>query len=386
MLSTGHPPNDDRIYFKEARSLAKRGHEVVYVCPEGNRPRVVDQGITMRIFPRHSGWNGRYRRYREALRLGRESGAAIYHCHEPESLTIGIRLARATGARVLYDSHECWGSVLTEWFPRPLWMPVRWLFQRWEHRMIRRCDAAVGASWAITDRLAGLLGPDRTAAILNVPVAEVFGEWPRREWGEATVLCHDGHLNFIRGLKVLAEAVRLVSRDHRVVFKIVGDVFGESRAWLDAFVKRHGLESVIVRTGWLPYEEVGRALSECNIGLVGFQPVPNHYTALPNKVFNYMLYGIPFIAPDFRVPGRNLVRGEHCGLLADSTSPDSFAATIRRMIIHREETLAMGRNALEASRTKYRWNHMEKTLFDLYDRCVLPDRTMEEKKGQKDLP
>ena len=204
------------------------------------------------------------------------------------------------------------------------------------------------------------------ANVLNVPVVDVFGEGPAREWGELTILCHDGHLTFNRGLKTMAEAVRMVSPKHRVVLKIIGDVFGDERIWLDRFIERHGLEQTIVRTGWLPYAEVGKALAPCHIGLIALQKTPNNVVTSSNKVFNYMLYGIPFIGPDFRLAKIKLVEEERCGVLADSRDPESYAAAITRMIEDQAGTMEMAIRALNASKTKYRWQHMEPVLLDLY--------------------
>jgi glycosyltransferase involved in cell wall biosynthesis len=133
---------------------------------------------------------------------------------------------------------------------------------------------------------------------------------------------------------------------------------------------------VIVRTGWLPYEQVGRAIASCHIGLIALQHLPNNVPTSSNKVFNYMLYGIPFVAPDFRLSKIKLVQDERCGVLADSSSPESYANAIMGLIAHREATLRMGHDALKASQEKYRWEHMEGELVALYGRLgALPAAT-----------
>lgn len=291
----------------------------------------------------------------------------VIHCHEPDALAVGLRLKKTTGARVIYDSHESWGAVFAQRLPSVLWRGAAAAFQLWERSLLKRCDGAIGASWAIADWLRQHLPADRVATILNVPVPEVFGPAPEWSWGDTTVLCHDGHLGFDRGLKTMVQAVGEVARHHKVVFRIVGDVFNEPRAWLESYVREHRLEGVIQRTGWLPYEQVGRHIGTCHIGLVAFQRLPNNVVTSSNKVFNYMLYGLPFVGPDFRLAKIKLAREERCGRLADSASPASYAQAITRMIEDRKETLAMRERALAASRSKYRWEHMERELVRLYN-------------------
>ncbi len=366
MAASSHPPGDDRIFFKEARSLARAGADVTVLSSKGKRPPEIADGVK---FANYDGGGGLRQRafsigaLENALAAGRFD---VIHCHEPDGLLAALRVKRQSGVKVIFDSHEMWAATLAGRFPRPFWGPVMGAYQWLERKWIAQCDGAIGASWAISDYLSGILGPECVANILNVPVVDVFGEGPAREWGELTILCHDGHLTFNRGLKTMAEAVRMVSPKHRVVLKIIGDVFGDERIWLDRFIERHGLEQTIVRTGWLPYAEVGKALAPCHIGLIALQKTPNNVVTSSNKVFNYMLYGIPFIGPDFRLAKIKLVEEERCGVLADSRDPESYAAAITRMIEDQAGTMEMAIRALNASKTKYRWQHMEPVLLDLY--------------------
>jgi glycosyltransferase involved in cell wall biosynthesis len=168
----------------------------------------------------------------------------------------------------------------------------------------------------------------------------------------------------------MLEAIRIVSAKHRVVLKIVGDVFGEERLWLEEFISRFGLQEVVIRTGWLPYEQVGAALESCHLGLLAFSECPNHIIAAPNKIYNYLMYGIPFVGPRFVRILQGMAYDEGVCALADPRDPHSYADAICRLIEDRPGTLAMGARALEASRTKYRWQHMEPKLFALYERVL----------------
>ena len=181
---------------------------------------------------------------------------------------------------------------------------------------------------------------------------------------------HDGSLTFERGLRPMAEAVRILSAKHRVVLKIVGDVFGAEKAWLESFIAKHRLEQVVVRTGWLPYEAVGKAISTCHIGLIWFLPSPNHRIAAPNKCFNYLLYGLPVVAPGFPQSHFAVLEREGCARLMDPTSPEACAEALSKMIADRAGTEGMAARSRALSREKYRWEHMEPVLLDLYRRVL----------------
>lgn len=369
ILTSGHPPGDDRIFFKEARTLVRAGASVTVVCRLGESEPYPADGVLFRRFEGPRSLSGRAANVK---RLAAEAAATrpdVIHCHEPDALVSAL-LAGDGRIPVIYDSHEMWGASAAGRFPAPLWPIIESCFQVGERQLIGRCSAAIGASWAISDYLRGVLDGPRVETILNVPVPEVFGPPPERSWGEVTYLCHDGHLSWDRGLKVMVEATRLVAQKHPVVLRIVGDVFGEEAKWLERYLAENRCSGLVERTGWLPYAEVGNALAPCHIGLIALQQIPNNVVTSSNKVFNYMLYGIPFVGPEFRLAKQRLAREERCGVLADSTSPESYARAISGMIEDRAGTEAMAHRAATASRERYRWEHMEPRLVGLYERVL----------------
>jgi len=372
MVTSAHSPKDDRIFYKEARSLVKAGAQVAYIYPGSQSPPKETYGIR---FKPYKGGGGLRRRITTSGKLYEaiiDGKYDVIHCHEPDALIAALNAKKKVGGKVIFDSHEMWGAVAAGKFPRSLWRIVEILFQKLESKWLSKCDGGIGASWAISEYLKCFLPLGYVETILNVPVVDVFGEFSRPEWKEETILCHDGYLTFDRGLKVMAEAIRIIVNEGKckVKFKIVGDVFGKEKQWLESFVHMNNLEEVIVRTGWLEYDRVGKAISECHIGLICLQKTPNNIVTSSNKIFNYMVYGLPFVAPSFRYSCRKLVDEEQCGILADSSSPESYAKAIIWMIENKEKTLEMGRRARLASQKKYQWKHMEPVLVDLYKKVV----------------
>lgn len=370
MATSGHPANDDRIFFKEARTLVNAGADVVVLCSREMKPPRKPDGVRFANYEGGGSLKHRAFTMKKLERAIGEQRCDVVHCHEPDAVMAALRVKRRTGVKVIFDSHELWSGVAAGRFPRPCWPLVAALFRSFERRWVADCDAALGATYAISEYLASVLGPERVATILNVPVVDIFGESEGRVWGDETVLCHDGALTFDRGLKTMAEATRLLAARHRVVLKIVGDVFGAEKAWLESFVATHKLQGAIVRTGWLPYESVGQAIAPCHIGLISFLPSPNNRIAAPNKCFNYLLYGLPVVGPSFPKSHFAILAGEGCAVLADPTSPEDYARALSTLISDRAGTTAMAAKARELSETKYRWQHMEPVLLDVYRRVL----------------
>jgi glycosyltransferase involved in cell wall biosynthesis len=131
-----------------------------------------------------------------------------------------------------------------------------------------------------------------------------------------------------------------------------------------------GWNRVHVR-GMLTRTEVRELLATASIGLVVYQPAPNHNEAGPHKVFEYMAAGIPFIASDFPL-WRRIVEQAECGILVDPTQPSAIAQAVEFLLTHPEEAARMGRNGRVAFEQHYNWEAEETKLLKLYNSILNP--------------
>lgn len=367
LLSSGHNPDDGRIYYKEARSLTKKYSDVWIISPFPGRIPNKEEKVKFLTVPFSHSWIRRLIIMKEIYKVALKLKADVYHCHEPESLIVATKLKKELGSKVIFDSHEMYSTYIEGRVSDFLCNIAVNAYKLYEKRKVRQCDYVLGASWAITEYFEKIVGSERTETILNCPLPDIFGNVLIREWGEETVVCHEGHLSFARGLKTMVKAIEIVSRKHPVRFKIIGDVFGEEKRWLESYVTEHNLEKIIERTGWLDYRDVGTAFANCHIGLLAFEKLPNHVIAAPNKFFNYIYFGLPVVIPNHCIGLKRLIEEEKCGLSTNITSAESYAKAISYMIENRKETIQMGLNAKKASLKKYSWIHMEMKLFNVYD-------------------
>lgn len=367
LISSGHKPDDDRIFYKEGRSLTKICDDLWIISPfSSNIPEEKDGVRFLSVSTRSRSLRDRFHTMRELFDAAINLRADIYHCHEPESLLVALRLKKILGCKIIFDSHEMYSATLAQRFPKSMHRQIMFLYKCFERSKLVRCDYLIGATWSISQYLQIIGGSKKTETILNGAVSDVLGAMHERKWGNTTILCHDGALTFSRGLANMVKAIDMVRKKHSVKFRIVGDVFGQEKKWLDSYIKLHRLEGVIERTGWLNYSDIGPAISECHIGLLALEKIPNHIVAAPNKIFNYMHFGIPFIAPNHCRDIRKLINDHNCGMSVDNTSVMSYARAISHLIEHRDETLKMGVSAKKASDTKYNWSQMEQKLLCIY--------------------
>lgn len=83
--------------------------------------------------------------------------------------------------------------------------------------------------------------------------------------------------------------------------------------------------------GWRDRNEAADLLSQADVGPVLFHPRPQHQTAYPNELFEYMAAGLPMIASDFPL-WRSLIEIADCGLLDDPQQAGQLGANGVRAI------------------------------------------------------
>lgn len=362
LLSAAHPPDDIRVVRKEGAALAAAGWRVRHLAPDQGAPPAVD-GVAIETYRRRPGWRGRILGIPALARRAAASGAAVLHANEPDAWVAALLAGRATGARVVLDVHEHYPSRLDARLP-PMLRPAAGAALRLLCRMAgRSADAVVVAKDGLD---ADFATPGRTLAVRNyampVPVR------PRRHGPGPVTLAHAGALGRARGWPQMLGALALAPPDTRL--RLIGRFTDGSESDFAAEADALGLSPRIERLSWLPHEDALARLAGCDIGLVLFQPgEENHRLALPHKLFDCMLAGLPVIAPAFAEEVTAVIREAGCGVLVDAASPAAIAAAITALADPARRA-AMGAAGRRAALTRYGWPGEAARLVRLYRRLA----------------
>jgi glycosyltransferase involved in cell wall biosynthesis len=129
---------------------------------------------------------------------------------------------------------------------------------------------------------------------------------------------------------------------------------------------KRGVEANVKFVAWVPYEEKERLSAQASMGIITYLPYPNNTSCLPNKLFDYMLMGLPVVASNFPLY-RDVVETHRCGLTVDPARPQEIARAMAYLIDHPQEARQMGENGRRAVLEKYNWERESRRLLQIYD-------------------
>lgn len=359
-LTSAHPRDDIRIFIKESLSLVKFGYEVSLVVADGqgdelrNGVCIYDVGQFRGRIDRIK--NGPGRVLQKALKLD----ATLYHLHDPELLTIALKLKKH-GKKVIFDAHEDFPKQLLGKPYLNKWMAkaISIFSSYYEKYICSKLDAIVAATPSIRDKFQEI--NKLSIDVNNYPLPKELVSLDK-DWDNiSNEIIYVGGISKIRGICELVESMALTKVN--VKLNLVGS-FNESDTYNE--VKQSNGWVHVNELGQLDRVQVKEILSKSVAGVVTFLPLPNHIDAQPNKMFEYMSAGIPVIASNYPL-WKNIIEGNNCGICVDPESPQEIATAIDRLVNDKVYAKKLGENGMIAVNSKFNWSIEEIKLKDIYD-------------------
>ncbi|EJQ16975.1 hypothetical protein IE3_00293 [Bacillus cereus BAG3X2-1] len=292
------------------------------------------------------------------IRAGLKKKYDIYHSNDLNTLPQGFICAKILRRKkLIYDSHEVQTSR-TGYNSN--------IYGIMEKFFIKFCDVIIMENHTRAKYTEGLYG-FYPKVIHNYPFVS------RPELSKSMdlhgllnisrnepILLYQGGIQIGRGLDKLVQAAPLFKRG---VVVFIGD--GRIKPELQQMVQDMKLED---RVKFLPKVPVQDLIHYTKNAYLGFQVLNNicfnHYSASSNKLFEYMMSGVPVVACKFpEIQG--VVEKENIGVCVDSHDPASIADGVNYLLDHPEEREIMKENCFSARNT-YNWNEEKQMFIDIY--------------------
>lgn len=362
--------NDPRVY-SEAKSLVEAGYEVTVIARDRDKQnlsrRIWDGIVVVRLrtrpLPKYGFasllWNGfnlllwQWQAYRQALALNKQTAFGIIHCHDLDTLAIGVMLKRKLGSPLVYDAHEIYGYVMTRTFPRWLANIFLWL----EKRLITKVDRIITVVEPL-ERYFGGITDKPISVIMNCKPLQSLEYQPPDSERNFTLL-YIGSLHQGRAVPMLIQAVR----DLPSVCCLIGGI--GAPGYVQALREECSRTSNITFLGKVPFDQVIPMTMKADCVFLMINPEDlNNRIGLGNKQFEAMVCGRPIICTKGTYSGE-LTEQEEVGLAVEYTK-EALKQAIVKLRDNPQLRDRLGRNALKAAITKYNWQREREKLLELY--------------------
>lgn len=362
----------DARVWKEARSLADAGYRVRIVgCHydghSADEHRDADIEVVTVSLGSRDRRVSRLQRARTLLRLWKEivgTPADVYHAHNVHVGPAAWLASRLRRAALVYDAHELYGDAASDSTAARI---GAFLEQRLERFLVSRSNYVITTNAFRAEKLRERHGPLRIEVLANVPA--IVGHVEPLDPGyppDAKILLYQGGIYARhRAFRQAIEALALLDDVHLVILG-----FGRERELerIAKWARQHGVSERVHLLPPRPFEELVHTAAAASVGLVPIVPRRmNDVLADTNKLFEYLMAGLPVVASDLPEMRRVLLSGEiPVGELFDPHSPESIAQAVRTVLRDRQVYEQRRREARRLALTHYNWNVEERRLLALY--------------------
>jgi len=291
----------------------------------------------------------------QVISVLRKLNVNIVNCHSLAVLGIGVYFKIFKSLFLIYDTHELSTEVEGS---RGFKKIAGKIFER---SCIHFADEVIVVNDLIGKWYEKKYDINNVSVLRNVPhyfELKLKPDLFRKKFNipqEQLIFIYQGLLSKGRGVNIIIDAFLESEQNHQIVFMGKGDLAGEIKNLSNIKSNFHFLPAVSP-------SEVRNHTASADIGIHLIQnSCLNHYYCSPNKVFEYLMYGIPQIVSDFPVV-RNIIHQGECGWLV---TPEKNNLLKLLQQITRAEVVEKTK-AVSERRNEIGWEKEEASLVEVY--------------------
>jgi glycosyltransferase involved in cell wall biosynthesis len=367
LLTSGHEPYDDRIFYHMARSFFDTGWNVEIVSSKADLKKR-DQGINLNCF--YGDKLGKRKKIKCFIEKLNGFNPDIIICSEPLPLISAKRYAKKQHRilKIVYD--------ITEWYPSKknleghnffiqLFLAARLLM--FNFLAASKTDAFIFGEW-YKSRPNKFLFPHKPSVdITYYPDSKYFRRIEPSLTEKKLRLCYSGRISREKGFGRFLKVLNGLAQQHReyiIEVKIIGWYENQmDQNKCKALIDRLNENVVISFYEKKPLKEFIELISDTDIFLDLRSDDFENDHCLPIKLFYYAALGRPVIFTDLKAI-RKEVEIQKFGYLVNPCDTEQIVMIISRYLTDRDLYYNHCSNARSLFETKYNWKKIEPDLLD----------------------
>jgi glycosyltransferase involved in cell wall biosynthesis len=369
---------DDRIYKKEALTLAQNGYEVIHIG-YGDKFEDFYTADSIRIVQIEKLKKGNTVRSKIAsfrqLQLddlflaAKKIAADAYHLHDVELCRIAMKLKKLPHRpKIIYDAHEpFWDNLKDYWrkrsLPKVILNDIPSVLA--ERRILKKADYLIATEENVASRLRRK--NPHTAIIYNYsyfhPESTSFEE---KEFD--ALYC--GSISESKGIFLMLNALIAAKKQgYDLKFVLIGAFTDPSLPEkVEVVIQKEKIEANVLFTGKLPLDELSRYYKKSKTALCLFPRNRTNQLILPIKLFEYATFGLPVIGSDFGHIA-DVIQSNGIGKCVNPHNAEEVATALIDLIVG-EQYKAYIPVCIQCVKDKYLWENQKENLLRIYEREI----------------
>ncbi len=344
-ITTSHKSNDTRIFHKQCLSLASK-YEVYLISLDALRGKDYPNINFLPIKRNRRKFGRIFSSQIKIINLVLKNKIKLVHLHDPELIISGI-IFKILGLKVIFDIHEnysrkSYNKNTLKGFSLAVLKKI-YLFLESVSQYI--FDALV----TVNDDIKNKFTTNNVHIVRNYPKLKNF------EKRERNKVVYIGDINNERGFEYF-DFINDLAQEYGLRFEIYGRWNNPTRDYYK---------------GYLEYEELDSCLQNSLLGLCILKQNDNYINAVPTKLYEYLINGVPTICSGF-AKIKEKFKGNEGLIFVDPNDIEKTKEQIENIFLKNSELYEIGNKARKHFLSlSYTWSNEEKKLNKLYSDLLI---------------
>jgi glycosyltransferase involved in cell wall biosynthesis len=351
-----HRWNDNRIFHKEAVSLAKKFNVELHAPADFDKKNI--NGVNIIGLPTWEKETDRKLIRKQLWLRLKNNDSDIFIFHDPELIWIGIKASIVLKIKVVYDIHENTIQSII----RKKWLnPIAKLIAIIGYSFLQQISKLFFDHYFLAENSYRNFIKKNSTVIYNYPLKVDYDHQSTKEFD----LVYLGDITEDRGALIMVKILSILKRKlPKINLALIGKVPPILKDDLANAIVEYRLKNNIKLFGYMNYYEAMQIVCKSKVGLCLLKPIKNYIDSYPTKLFDYLQVGVPCICSNFPLY-QKLIDKYDAGISVDPLDIEGVATAIYGLLDDPDKYNNLSKNGIIALNNDYNWSTQENKLFNL---------------------